>query len=117
MPDENPVCRMDADELGFILDNLVGNACRSMGSAPIRNLRITWQSANGQVKIEVADSGIGIATEDHQKVLEPGFTSRPGGGLGLPKSQRLLRKYGGHLSVKSSEPGKGTTFSLVVPRA
>jgi len=117
MPSDSLVCRMDADELGFILDNLVGNACRAMSSAPNRNLRITWQTVNSLVKIEVADTGIGIATEDHQKVMEPGYSSRPGGGLGLPKSQRLLRKYGGHLSVQSSEPGKGTTFSLVVPRS
>ncbi len=114
---EIPICRMDAGELGFILDNLVGNACRAMASAPRRELRITWQPVGGMVQIEVTDTGIGIATEDHQRVLEPGFSTRPGGGLGLPKSQRLLKKYDGHLSIKHSQPGQGTTFSLVVPRA
>jgi len=117
LPPESPSCRMDADELSFILDNLVGNACRAMASAPNRNLRITWQPVDGLVKIEIADTGIGIATEDHQRVLETGYTHRPGGGLGLPKSQRLLKKYGGHLSIKRSSPGQGTTFLLVVPRA
>jgi len=117
LPVESPDCRMDAEELGFILDNLVGNACRAMASSPTRNLHLTWQPVNGMVKIEVADTGIGIATEDHQRVLESGFSTRPGGGLGLPKSQRILRKYDGHLSIKHSSPGQGTTFSLVVPRA
>ena len=116
LPVESPSCRMDADELSFILDNLVGNACRSMASAPNRNLRISWQPIDGLVKIEISDTGIGIATEDHQRVLEAGYTHRPGGGLGLPKSQRLLKKYGGHLSIKRSSPGQGTTFLLVVPR-
>jgi len=116
-PTKSPICRMDADELSFILDNLVGNACRSMASAPRRNLVITWQPVNGMIKIEVADTGIGIATEDHQRVLEPGFSARPGGGLGLPKSQRLLKKYDGHLSIKRSKPGQGTTLLLVVPQA
>ncbi len=115
--DESPQCRMDADELGFILDNLVGNACLAMASAPRRELNISWQPINGVVKIEISDTGIGIATEDHSRVMEPGFSSRPGGGLGLAKSQRLLRKYDGHLNIKRSQPGQGTTFSLVVPRA
>ncbi len=114
---QSPHCRMDADELGFILDNLVGNACLAMASARHRKLSITWQPVNGMVKIEVSDTGIGIATDDHQRVMEPGFSSRPGGGLGLSKSQRLLRKYDGHLKIKCSQPGQGTTFSLIVPRA
>ena len=115
--EESPQCRMDADELGFILDNLVGNACLAMASAPRRQLNIAWQPVNGVVKIDISDTGIGIATEDHSRVMEPGFSSRPGGGLGLAKSQRLLRKYDGHLHIKRSRPGQGTTFSLVVPRA
>jgi len=117
LPPEPMKCRMDADELCFIMDNLVGNACRAMASSPLRKLRITWQPANGMVKVEVSDTGIGIATEDHQRVLESGYSSRPGGGLGLPKSLRILRKYDGHLSIKRSKPGQGTTFTLVVPRA
>lgn len=116
MSSSNLSCRMDPDELGFILDNLVGNACLAMACAPIRNLAISWQPIDGMVKIEISDTGIGITTEDHQRVLEPGFSQRPGGGLGLPKSQRLLKKYDGHLSVKRSSPGQGTTFLLVVPR-
>ncbi len=114
---EDLICRMDADELGFILDNLVDNACRAMSSSPTRNLRITWQAVNGFAKIEISDTGIGITTEDYQKVMESGYSTRPGGGLGLPKSQHLLRKYGGQLSVLKSAPGQGTTFSLVVPRS
>lgn len=115
--EESLHCRMDADELAFILDNLVGNACLAMASAPRCGLNIFWQPINGVVKIEVSDTGIGIATDDHQRVMEPGFSSRPGGGLGLSKSKRLLRKYDGHLTVKRSQPGQGTTFLLVVPRA
>lgn len=117
VPEGSPHCRMDSDELGFILDNLVGNACLAMASSPQRNLNVFWQPINGVIKIEVSDSGIGIATEDHQRVMEPGFSTRPGGGLGLAQSQRLLRKYDGHLTIKRSQPGQGTTFLLVVPRA
>ncbi len=118
IPLEDPVhCRMDADELGFILDNLVGNACLAMASASQRNLSVTWQGTNGLVKIEVSDTGLGIATDDHQRIMEPGFSTRAGGGLGLSKSLRLLRKYDGQLKIKHSRPGQGTTFSLIVPRA
>lgn len=114
---EDIVCRMDPGELGFILDNLVDNACRAMSTSTQPRLHITWRQVNGMVHLEVSDSGIGIPLEDQQKVLEAGYSQRPGGGLGLPKSQRLLRKYGGHISIKQSAPGRGTTFALVVPRA
>jgi signal transduction histidine kinase len=114
---ENPACRMDPHELGFIVDNLVGNAVRAMAGSQDRLLRINWLVTNGLIKLEVRDTGVGIAHEDMDRILESPFSTREGGGLGLPKSVRLLRKYGGTLSIKSSSPGRGTTFQVLVPRA
>ncbi len=111
-------CRMDPAELGFLLDNLVGNAVRAMGGSAQRELRITWLMTNGLVKLTVSDTGLGIADEDRDRLLDTPFTTKEsGGGLGLFKSNRLLRKYGGQLSIQSSAPGKGTTFQVMLPRA
>ena len=116
-PPEPILCRIDPGELEFILDNLVGNAVRAMASAPQRRLQLAWLATNGMVKLEVGDTGVGIAAEDRDRLLDLPFSTREGGGLGLHRSARLLRKYGGQLSIKSSAPGRGTVFQLLLPRA
>jgi signal transduction histidine kinase len=110
-------CRIDPTELGFILDNLVGNAVRAMAGVPTRKLEIFWVATSGLVKLEVSDTGIGISDEDRDLVFEASYSTRDGGGLGLSRSVRLLRKYEGSLKIKSSAPGKGTTFEVLLPRA
>jgi signal transduction histidine kinase len=110
-------CRIDPTELGFILDNLVGNAVRAMSGAAKRRLRVTWLPTNGMIKMEVSDTGVGIAAEDRDQILDTPFTTKERGGLGLFRSSRILRKYGGQLTVKSSAPGRGTTFQLLLPRS
>lgn len=116
-PAQKLICRMDPNELEFIVDNLVGNAIRAMSGSSTRHLNISWIATTGMVKIEVRDTGLGIATEDLDRIMETPYSTRQGGGMGLPKSRRILRKYGGQLSIKSSSPGRGTTFQLLVPQA
>ncbi len=72
-----------------------------------------------QVQIDVSDTGKGIASTHISKVFKPGFTTkRRGWGLGLTLSQRIIQQYHkGQLFVKSSEPGKGTTFRIILKRA
>ncbi|GAC1439728.1 MAG: hypothetical protein NVSMB63_05320 [Sediminibacterium sp.] len=67
--------------------------------------------------IDVADSGKGITKNNLDKVFKPGFTTKKRGwGLGLSLSKRIMEQYHkGKLFVKWSEPGKGTTFRLVLP--
>ena len=60
-PEGPLVCRMDPFEMEFILDNLVGNAIRAMDSADTRRLNLTWQTTNGMVKMQIKDTGLGIA--------------------------------------------------------
>jgi signal transduction histidine kinase len=116
-PEGPLVCRMDPFEMEFILDNLVGNAIRAMDSADTRRLNLTWQTTNGMVKMQIKDTGLGIAVEDRDTIMETDFSTKERGGMGLPKSRRLLRKYGGQLSIAESSPGQGTTFQLLLPRA
>jgi signal transduction histidine kinase len=65
--------------------------------------------------IRVKDSGSGISPESQAKLFEPFYTTKPHGtGLGLATSQQIVFEHNGHLTVES-EPGKGSTFSILLP--
>jgi signal transduction histidine kinase len=73
--------------------------------------------------IEVADTGVGIAPDDMDRILEPfgqvraaASRSQPGTGLGLPLSKRLVELMAGTLEI-DSRPGAGTTVRLRLPQA
>jgi signal transduction histidine kinase len=90
------------------------------GRSPVR---VRVESADGHVRISVADSGPGIAADDQERIFEkfyrsdPQHTRAPGGtGLGLYISRELVRRMGGRLDV-SSPPGSGATFVVELPRA
>lgn len=110
-------CLIDPKELDFVLDNLVGNAVRAMTDATSRTLALTWTTADGMVTIDVRDTGCGIPTKNHDRILETRFSTREGGGQGLPKSRKILRKYGGGLMILDTAPNHGTTFRLTLPTA
>ena len=80
---------------------------------------ITFNHAGKQDRtsiIDVTDTGKGIAKQNISKVFKPGFTTKKRGwGLGLSLSKRIIEQYHkGQLFVKHSEPGKGTTFRIVL---
>lgn len=75
------------------------------------------------IELVVADSGCGIATEDHERIFEPfeqatpGFARRQGGaGLGLPLARFLVTSMGGRIQI-DSEPGQGCRATITIPRA
>ena len=99
----------------WVLENLLKNALDAIEGAGTITIRLE-QLAEGLV-IDVTDSGKGIAAANLSKVFKPGFTTKKRGwGLGLSLSKRIIEDYhGGKLFVKHSEPGKGTTFRMVLP--
>ncbi len=112
----------DEARLRQILINLLNNAVKFTESGMIK-LRMTCsvdESARFWLKIDVTDTGIGISREDQKKLFTQ-FTQvdndhirrMEGTGLGLVISQRLANKMNGTINVES-EPGKGSTFSVVV---
>lgn len=101
----------------LVFDNLLENACQAMkDSAPVRVV-VEADGLDGipMVRIDVIDSGHGMETEVLERAKDPFFTTRPSGtGLGLPIVQRIMTAHGGELRL-SSEQGKGTTASLLIP--
>nr|WP_231982603.1 ATP-binding protein [Pseudomonas mucidolens] len=105
-----------ASQINQVVMNLVINATQAMGPA-----RGTITISNGvegdQVWLEVADNGCGIGADSLQKIFDPFFTTKPvgeGTGLGLSLSYGIVKKHHGDISVRS-EPGKGSTFRVVLP--
>ena len=76
------------------------------------------QDEGDKVAIEVSDTGKGIRKKDVGNVFKPGFTTKKRGwGLGLSLAKRIVEEYHkGHIYVKSSEVGKGTTFRIELPK-
>jgi signal transduction histidine kinase len=100
--------------LNWVLENLLKNALDALEGKG--KILVAIQENPANVIIDVTDSGKGISPENLRKVFAPGFTTKKRGwGLGLTLSKRIMEQYHkGELYVKHSEPGKGTTFRMVV---
>jgi signal transduction histidine kinase len=71
-----------------------------------------------EVILDIVDTGKGISKQHINKVFKPGFTTKKRGwGLGLSLAKRIIEQYHkGSLTVKNSEPGKGTTFRIILKK-
>lgn len=98
----------------WVIENLLKNGLDAMEGKG--NLNINIKNEAAQVIVDVTDSGKGISKQNISKVFKPGFTTKKRGwGLGLTLSKRIIDQYHkGELFVKQSEPGKGTTFRVVL---
>jgi two-component system cell cycle sensor histidine kinase/response regulator CckA len=121
----------DEAQLTNAIINLVVNARDAMphgGTLTLRTANETLQDATSissatmkagdYVRIDVADTGIGIPKEYVGKIFDPFFTTKPTGqgtGLGLATVYGIVKQTGGFISV-DSEVGRGTTFSVFLPR-
>jgi signal transduction histidine kinase len=107
-----------APRLGQVLTNLVLNAVEAMVPGASGNeLRVVVRSVDGRARIEVQDTGAGIAPEVLPHLFEAFFTTRSetgGTGLGLALSKRIIEEHLGTLSVRST-PGVGTVFTIDLP--
>jgi len=116
--------RTDASELETALLNLVINARDATPDGGIvtisaRNVVLDETLLTGEfVAIDVADTGLGIPSDVVDKIFEPFFTTKPigkGTGLGLSQAHGFAHQAGGTVKV-ASELGKGTTFTILLPR-
>lgn len=119
-PDLEDKIETDKPKLEQILKNLLSNALKFTATGEV-SLKIEAGEEN-RISFAVTDSGIGISSADQELIFEPfkqadGSTRRNygGTGLGLSISQKFAELLQGEIQVKS-EPGKGSTFVLTVPK-
>lgn len=110
------IAEWDRTQLIRVVTNLVKNATQAMMNHPSPRILVTVASEGENVKICVADNGIGIADDMTDKIFEPKFTTKSSGmGLGLGMVKNIVETYSGSITV-SSQPGKGTVFTVIFPK-
>ena len=112
---------IDASRTRQILYNFISNAIKFTPDGGAIRVRVVGDGPD-RFRIEVEDTGVGIAPEDVSRLfvafeqLDPGASKRYAGtGLGLALTKRIAEAQGGHVDVRSA-PGGGSTFSVTLPR-
>lgn len=111
--------RANADRLTQVFINLLMNAAQALpeGRVDDNEVRITTTARDGEVRVDVRDTGTGIAREHLSRLFDPFFTTKPPGmgtGLGLAICHSTIHSFGGRIEVQS-EPGRGSCFTVILP--
>ncbi len=120
--DIGPLPHVVSDRLALeqIFSNLLDNALKYLKNDEPGQIRVKGRSEGNRVVIEVEDNGRGIEKRDLERVFElfrrAGPQDKPGEGMGLAHVRALVRRLGGAINLKST-PGKGSTFTVTLPRA
>jgi signal transduction histidine kinase len=103
-----------ASELREVFTNMVLNAVDAMPAGG--ELWISSADADGDVRVQVRDTGVGMDHDTRARVFDPFFTTKEvkGTGLGLSVAYGIVKRHRGHIDVHSS-PGAGTEFTLTFP--
>jgi signal transduction histidine kinase len=119
--DAGAVSAVQADKgrMFQLVDNLISNAIKFTPAGG--DVRVSVTPVNGVVRLEVADTGIGIEYQEQQRLFERFFRTStasehqiPGTGLGLYITRAIVEAHGGSITVRS-DPGEGTSFSVDLP--
>jgi signal transduction histidine kinase len=116
-PDGKIIVNADARLIKQAVLNLMINGLQAMtdGGTDGGELILKLNADRDEARIDVIDTGPGIAPEAAAKIFDAYYTTKRGGtGLGLAMARRIAQEHGGRLSV-SSEPGKGSDFAIALP--
>ena len=113
--DENAYADINSELFEWVIENLIKNALDAIEGTSGK-IEMSVKEFKKRVEIEVNDSGKGIEMKRRKDVFRPGYsTKKRGWGLGLSLSKRIIEGYhGGKIFVKSSMPGEGTTFKIIL---
>ncbi|MCB9638100.1 MAG: response regulator [Myxococcales bacterium] len=118
IPEDLPAVLADENRLQQILHNLIGNAIKFTNNG---HIKVSAQPKDGYVSISITDSGLGIKSEDQERIFRSfeqvdGSSKRAhdGLGLGLAITKQLVELQGGTISV-SSTLGQGSSFTFTLP--
>lgn len=114
---EEIVAVLDRTQLIRIITNLVKNAIQSIPEEQdLKVVLVSVKEKETMVEITVTDNGIGIEAINREKIFEPKFTTKNSGmGLGLGIIKNIIENYKGTITFET-EPGKGTTFTVSLPK-
>ncbi len=121
LPDNLPCVNGNFTQLQRVVMNLIANAAEALGENDgVISLRVSeiTQYGGGErqgVRIEVRDTGCGMAEEAQARIFDSGYSTKaPGRGLGLASAWEIVRAHGGEIQVTSA-PGEGSRFEVLLP--
>lgn len=107
----------DSSQLSQVFLNVILNAIESLKAKKKRGvINIATYEDEKNVFVKVSDSGCGMTKDELSSIYEPFFTTKNGTGLGLYVSKSIIDNHGGKIAVYS-ELGKGSTFTIILPKA
>ena len=113
--------RADQSALSVALSNLIDNAIKYSPGEP--TVWVRWRKDQDRAAISVVDRGVGIPRSEQQSIFGKFVRGRAaldanikGTGVGLAIVQQIVAAHGGEIRVES-EPGRGSTFTLLLPAA
>jgi len=112
-----PMIRCYPNQLNQVFMNLIVNAAQAIDEKGKIVVSTRHSHEDDAVVVEITDNGRGIEPEHLQRIFDPGFTTKGAGvgtGLGLSIVYQIVKDHSGKVDVES-EPGKGTTFRVVLP--
>ena len=113
--DDQAYAEINSELFEWVVENLIKNALDAIEGTKGK-IEISIKEIRRRIEVEVTDSGKGIEMKRRKDVFRPGYsTKKRGWGLGLSLSKRIIEGYhGGKIFVKSSKPGEGTTFKILL---
>ncbi len=114
--DRDLVAGLNVPLFDWVIENLLKNAVNAIEGKGSVRVNIGTNKSKDQIFIDVIDTGKGIPKSKFITVFQPGYTTRKRGwGLGLSLTKRIIENYhNGHIVVRDSELGKGTTFRITL---
>jgi signal transduction histidine kinase len=106
----------DPDLMKVAITAIVKNAIESMDRVLIKNLKISLYNEGSTIFLRIEDSGVGILSENKNKIIEPFFTTKSPidhKGLGLSSAYGIIKKHDGRIEI-DSDPGRGTIVLITL---